>query len=329
MRDLTARLSALDPVAGDALRVIAYFDSLVEGRAGLQAVVRGAAVLSGSPARLVDPAHRLVVRVLPDGTVTPSTGEPDAAWISAAVLPDGGARLWLERPGPGGPVEAMIVERAAGAARSVLDRTRGPVRTVDDDASLECVLDPGTPEADRLRAARRLGLAETAAVRVLALPDGGARVVADGAVPAGLRAGVGPAVTVADLPGSHAAARLALRLTAEGTEEDPGPRVVHAERMGGLAVLARTVSASTPPEPDVLAVDRAAAAGPWVLAVLDAVSAAVSLRAAATTLHVHHSTLQDRLEHAERLLGWTVGDPEGRLRLALALALRRLHRAPA
>jgi DNA-binding PucR family transcriptional regulator len=41
-------------------------------------------------------------------------------------------------------------------------------------------------------------------------------------------------------------------------------------------------------------------------------------------LRVHHSTLQDRITHAEHLLGWTVREPAGRLRLQLALALRRL-----
>ena len=52
----------------------------------------------------------------------------------------------------------------------------------------------------------------------------------------------------------------------------------------------------------------------------------ISLRAAATTLRVHHSTLQDRITHAEHLLGWNVREPGGRLRLQVALALRRLQR---
>ena len=48
------RLAALDPDATAAVRVIAYFDELAEGRAGIEAIVRGAAVLAGCPARLVD-----------------------------------------------------------------------------------------------------------------------------------------------------------------------------------------------------------------------------------------------------------------------------------
>ncbi|MFF2846357.1 helix-turn-helix domain-containing protein [Streptomyces sp. NPDC058001] len=43
-------------------------------------------------------------------------------------------------------------------------------------------------------------------------------------------------------------------------------------------------------------------------------------------LTVHHSTLQERLSQAEHLLGWDVHTPQGRLRLQLALAVRRLRR---
>ncbi|WP_433214061.1 hypothetical protein [Microtetraspora malaysiensis] len=67
MRELVGRLAALDPDAGAAVQVIAYFDRLVESRAGLEAIVRGAAVLAGCPARLVDGERRVRVRVLADG----------------------------------------------------------------------------------------------------------------------------------------------------------------------------------------------------------------------------------------------------------------------
>jgi DNA-binding PucR family transcriptional regulator len=82
------------------------------------------------------------------------------------------------------------------------------------------------------------------------------------------------------------------------------------------------------PVPDVPALDHAASYAPWVLATLNAVATTISLRAAATALRVHHSTLQDRITHAEHLLGWTVRDPQGRLRLQVALTLRRLYRHP-
>lgn len=324
------RLAALDPVAGDALSVIAYFDRLTEGHAGLSSVVRGAAVLSGSPARFVDAQHRVSARVLPDGTVAPASSQPDPRWVRAPVRHDAESFIWLERSGVPGPVEAMIIERAAVALRTVLDRTRGhTAASVDDQALLECVLDAAAPEGDRLMAARRLGLPHRLPVRALALPGGSARITRGATFApdvAGLRAGVGPAGSVAELPTSWAGARLALRLTAEGTGDDPGPRLVHADRMGGLAVLARTVTRDTPPEADVTALERAAATMPGLLATLAAIAEAPSQRAAAAVRHVHHSTLQDHLDAAERLLGWELQNPEGRLRLQLALALRRLHR---
>lgn len=59
-------------------------------------------------------------------------------------------------------------------------------------------------------------------------------------------------------------------------------------------------------------------------ATLHAVASTASLRAAAAEVDVHHSTLRDRLTHAESLLGGPVRDPHGRLRLQLALTLRRL-----
>ncbi|WP_344840268.1 helix-turn-helix domain-containing protein, partial [Actinocorallia longicatena] len=140
------------------------------------------------------------------------------------------------------------------------------------------------------------------------------------------RAGVGPEVPVLELPHSHDLARKALRFTAEGTEADPGPRIVHAEELGGLILLADLAGPGTPPVPDVLALEAAAAQAPWAVATFQAVAFAPSLRAAATELNLHHSTLQERLGRAERWLGWTVHDPRGRLRLQVALALRRLHR---
>jgi hypothetical protein len=223
-------------------------------------------------------------------------------------------------------VDAVILERAAGVLRLVLDRTRGRV-PADDPALVETLLDGTAPEAARLHAARRLGLDPALSARALAPLNERPRVV-----PAGTetdtvgRLGVGPAVPVLELPRSWAEARTALRFTAEGTPQDPGPRVVHAEELGGLALLADLVVTGAEPPPDVRALETAAATTPWLPATLHAVAYTASLRAAASEINVHHSTLQDRLAHAEHLLGWPVRTPQGRLRLQLALAMRRLAR---
>ncbi|MFF6911153.1 helix-turn-helix domain-containing protein [Streptomyces sp. NPDC012466] len=442
MKELAGRLTALDPDAGAAVRVIAYFDRLTESRAGLEALVRGAAVLAGCPARLVDPDRRVHVRVEADGTRGDSETPPDPAWPAARLSTDGTATLWLERSGDGatsdgvvrdgagrggadaehgGPaakvpdastpekvrtrhtpsvVDAVILERAAGAVRLVLDRTRGRA-PADDPALVETLLDATAPEPARLHAARRLGLDLTAPARALAPLNGRPRVIpagpeavpharhaaaeaparprtppalpgprtgpgttpppgqpvdpeaaqaaprartgpapaaavavavagqrtalAEPGLPAG-RLGIGPAVPVLDLPRSWAEARTALRFTAEGTPQDPGPRVVYADELGGIALLADVVVPGAEPPPDVRALETAAATTPWLFATVHAVVSTASLRAAAAEINVHHSTLQDRLAHAEHLLGWPIRTPQGRLRLQLALTMRHLSR---
>ncbi|MBC2907777.1 helix-turn-helix domain-containing protein [Streptomyces cupreus] len=329
MKELAGRLTALDPDAGAAVRVIAYFDRLAESRAGVEALVRGAAVLAGVPARLVDAERRVRVRVEADGARSDTELPPDPAWPWAALAPGGTAALWLERSGAApSVVDAVILERAAGAVRLVLDRTRGRA-PADDPALVETVLDATAPESARLHAARRLGLDPAGRARALAVPGGPPLIVAaetEGDLPAG-RVGVGPAVPVLDLPRSWADARTALRFTAEGTARDPGPRVVHADGLGDVARIAELVVPGAEPPDDVRALERAAASTPWLLTTLHAVASTTSLRAAAAEINVHHSTLQDRLTHAEHLLGWPVRTPQGRFRLQLALAMRHLARS--
>lgn len=257
-------------------------------------------------------------------------------------MPDGVPALWLERAGGGEPsvVDAVIQERAAGALRVVLDRTRGraPLSPADDPALVETVLDPTATERARLRAARRLGLDPddpTTLARALAPLTGRPRIlrvraarVGEEGLPAG-RVGVGPAVSVPELPESWAGARTALRFTAEGTAQDPGERVVPRRRPRRARPPRPADRAGGGPPPDVRDLERAAADSPWMLATLHAVATTASLRSAAIGVNVHHSTLQDRLTHAEALLGWPVRTPRGRLRLHLALTLRHLARGGA
>lgn len=306
MKELAGRLAALDPDAGAAVRVIAYFDRLAETRAGLEALVRGAAVLAGCPARLVDAERRVVVRVEPDGRRRDPEGEADPGWPSAPLVPGGPEALWLERAEAGpSVVDAVILERAAGAARAVLDRTRGraPAAPADDPALVETLLDATAPEQARLHAARRLGLAPQVRVRAVAAAEGPPRILAadatadltgsgdarpahgggtaprrthgPGAVPSE-RFGIGPAVPVLELPRSWAAARLALRFTAEGDDLDPGQRAVAADELGGIALLAELVVPGAEPHPDVRAVETVAADAPWMLRTLHAVAAAAA-----------------------------------------------------
>ena len=46
MQELVVRLTTLDPEVSESLKVIAYFDALVEGHASMEVPLRGAAVLT-------------------------------------------------------------------------------------------------------------------------------------------------------------------------------------------------------------------------------------------------------------------------------------------
>lgn len=324
MRELAVRLADLDAEAAVAVRVISHFDLLVASRVDLPSIVGSAAELAACPVRLSDPARCRIVRVLPDGTPQLPSSDPDPTWPSAAVNAVGTV-LWLESPRPIRTLQAVVLERAAAAVRAVLERTVDQPR-LDDSAALELVLDVRVAVSDRLAAARWLGL--PARARAVALENGTALVVAHDARPAtSQRAGIGPAVTAADLPSSWDAARLALRLTAEGTDTDPGPRIAYADDLGSFTLLIPAVDAHQGTVPDVQALQRAAATASWMLATLDALANAGSLRDAARTLNVHHSTLQVRLSQAESILCWPLREPSGRLRLQLALAVRRILRS--
>lgn len=70
MQELLGRLTALDPEASESLKVVSYFDTLVTAGAGLDALLRGAAALSGVVAG-ADRRGRISRRA-PDGR-TPQT----------------------------------------------------------------------------------------------------------------------------------------------------------------------------------------------------------------------------------------------------------------
>lgn len=346
MEELLQRLSALDPAAGDAVRAIAYFDALVEQRAGLDAFVRAGAILSGCTAGLADPDRHVLVRIHPDGhRLEPAAHIP--SWPDTALRGTTAGRVWLERTGVPLPTDAIVLERLAAGAGIVLDRTRGRAAT-HDPAGVEVLLSPETTPEARALAVRRLAL-PAARFRVAALlgnPDDpaisrwstrlgrvtAAIVVDTGAGPTtslgpaigtehGPRAGLGPAVEVSGLPRSWHGALTALRLTAE----THGPRHLAYDALGGLALLAEHVSPQNALIEDVRALRAAAGAGIGALETLAALEAHDSLRQAAAALQLHHSSLQARLPKLTAALGFAPDTPHGRTRLHLALALHRLN----
>jgi hypothetical protein len=336
VRELVGRLTALDPDAGAAVRVIEYFDTLAEGHVGLEVLVRSAAVLAGCPAGVDDDERHVRLRVRTDGRR--EDGPPAGAILPLG--PDSDACVWLERQGPSHANDAIVLERLAAVVRAVLDRTHVPLRAIDP-ASVELLLEPGTSDDVRRSAAARLGLSGSGLLRVVVSPAGTDRrrtlttrlgpldvtvesaSAALTAVPE--RAGVGTPVPLAEVPDSYQQARIALRLTGSGTSEDPGPGQLWAADLGGLAVLAAGCDTAAAVQ-EVARLERATGLHPWAPSTLEALGTSGSVRAAATVLQVHHSTLQDRLELLGRALGYSVQTPAGRTRGYLALLLTRLRR---
>lgn len=327
MRELTIRLSALAPEAANALHVVAYFDRLVEHRAGSRSVLRGAAILSGCPVGFVDRTHGNSWRVLPDGTFT--APEPAAAdtWPRVAAG-DGSLEMWLERAEPvEGGLDALVLERALLAAATMLGRTAD---TPEQRRAgwIQALLADDPDDAARDAALRGLGLTATTPLCVVATADDTPLLAssiddARTAVGAG-RAGIGPIVPARAAATSWRQARSARRLTAEGTQQDPGDRVVLAEETGTLLVLATSIRPDETPPADVVALEDAAAATAWMLETLHAISTTNSVRDAASVLHLHHSTVQERAARADRVLGWKVLSQRGKQRTQLALVMRRI-----
>jgi hypothetical protein len=132
-----------------------------------------------------------------------------------------------------------------------------------------------------------------------------------------VRGGLGSAVPLGGVPVSWQQALLAVRLVT------PLSPVVDWDALGVLGPMLAAAETVDVDPPDVVRVD-ALLTESWGLETLDALLAADSHRAAAQLLGLHHSTVQARVAQVENELGFDLGSPPGRMRLALAL---RLHQA--
>ena len=180
MKGLLLRLSALDADAEAAVRVIAYFDRLVESGATTREAVRATAALAECVVGWADTTGA-TFRVAPDGTdlAAESPGEPsksvpvEPGGSPAGAGANGGrpaARVWLERTGRSAPLDDLVLERLALTARLLgTARLRTPAPNLADPALVELVLAEREAREDRARAVHLLGLAAGRPVRVLAV----------------------------------------------------------------------------------------------------------------------------------------------------------------
>ncbi|GII52021.1 hypothetical protein Pth03_04100 [Planotetraspora thailandica] len=341
MEALAARLSHLDSHVEGAIRVVAFYDTLMRRRVDLPALARASAGLAECVAGIRLSGTGRAIRMGPDGRQ--SSTPPAPASTTAPIILDEEeiGTVWLERSGPAGPLDEVLLDRLAIAVAAVVERY-GPARTtMADPALVELVISSDSDEAARARALRLLGFAADLPVRVLAVrseipldqvgglvcpgrpvkaaPLAGAGVILATTVdparfPAGVRAGIG-ADAGPDV--SWHQARTALRFTT------PRRPVVHYDSLGAMALLAQVPQDAVRDNADVAAIARMAG-NPEDLETLDAYCATGSLRQAADLLHLHHSSVARRLEHLGRTLGIELTEPTGVTRARIALTAWRL-----
>jgi hypothetical protein len=341
MEALVERLSQLDSRAEGAIRVVMFYDTLMRRRVDLPALARASAGLAECAAGIRLHGTGQAIRASHDGRHRPAPPPPPSTTVPVTLDEEEIGTAWLERPGPPGPLDELLLERLAIAAAAVVERY-GPARTtMADPALVELVISSEVDEAARTRALRLLGFAAGLPVHVAAVRSqlpldqvGGlvcpARLVkaaplADVGVilattidparfPAGVRAGIGTAGS----PGrSWREARTALRFTS------PREPVIRYDDLGALALLAELPQDAARDNTDVAAIARVAG-NPEDLETLDAYCATGSLRRAADLLHLHHSSVARRLEQIGKTLGIELAEPAGLMRARLAFTARRL-----
>ncbi|WP_375400714.1 helix-turn-helix domain-containing protein [uncultured Amnibacterium sp.] len=327
MQELVGKLEVLDPGASNSLKVIEYFDVLVDGHATPQTLLRGAAFLSGVTAGVESP--RVTFAVDERGRLL-AGARPDT-WSTRAL--QGGGVVWIQRAGARHANDDMILERLAIGLGIALERAAPPT---ESRLAVDTVIDRSESVDSRREAALRLRLDPAARYSVIAEP---ARVSARaghqttvvtsvGAVRAIVRlaadpvreprAGVGLPAASDALDRSWTSALTALRLT---SDSEP---IVRAADLGAFLLVAEVADSGGAPSDDVTALAALLTHSEQSLTQLESLVAADSLRAAAAAIGIHHSTLQVQATRFSTALGFDVRSPQGRLRLALALKLHRL-----
>ncbi|THA76492.1 PucR family transcriptional regulator [Streptomyces sp. A0642] len=142
----------------------------------------------------------------------------------------------------------------------------------------------------------------------------------------GIRVGVGGRTEPLDARTSWAQARAALRFAVADTPQDA---VADHGELGPVALLADIPADRLRAQDDVkrlakLASGERAGQGDGLLAALAAFCRTGTLRQAAAELHLHHSSVAARLARVEKESGWSLRDPQDRLRAQLALYAVRL-----
>jgi hypothetical protein len=325
MEALVERLSQLDSQAEGAIRVVMFYDTLMRRRVDLPALARASAGLAECVAGTMLHGTGRTIRMSPDGREASAPPASASTMVPITLDDEEIGMVWLERPGPPGRLDELVLERLAIAAAAVVERY-GPARTtMADPALVELVISSDSDEAARARALRLQGFTADLPVRVVAvrsqlpldqvavlvcparpvkaalLADVGvilATTIDPALFPAGVRAGIGASGSP---DRSWQQARIALRFT--------GPRepVIRYDSLGALALLAEIPKDASRGNADVAAIARMAG-NSEDLETLDAYCATGSQRRAADLLNLHHSSVARRLERIGK--PWASNSPD-------------------
>lgn len=139
----------------------------------------------------------------------------------------------------------------------------------------------------------------------------------------------GPWVGIGSSVGVFAAAaswHQALRALRFASSTGFGRRAIAYDRLSALELLADLPREQVLQNPDVVRVNTIAAtpAGKSAIDTFEAFCVYGSLRAAATELHVHHSTVAARIAAVEAEMGWNLHDSVDRFLATLTLMVRRI-----
>ena len=147
------------------MRVIGFFDALVEQGADIDLILRQTAALTECPVGVRSSSGQLCERLEPGGEVRFAGPPPGARRYQ---LPSGD-QVWLERDEGEHPLDDLVLERLALAAAVALGRGHQDLDTLDHSALLRLAVDATTPDSARRRVLERLGIRPASTVHVLAM----------------------------------------------------------------------------------------------------------------------------------------------------------------
>lgn len=361
MEGLLRRLSSDGSEAENALRVIAFFDKLVEAKGGIDELARSSARLMGAPAGFgmefdtgavaFDEFGR-AVSPRPTSTAIVKNIDVDSTRVGT---------VWVDVPPDNHALGELVAERMALSAGVILNRSGSEIGASSSTALTQIMSEAAT-QNDRLAAARTLGFRADWTVRILLIRnpktiteaarelsrwaercgvkvtaplldnekimalvhDSGSDLSSQDCGNLGLVA-FGARASIPDILHSLATARQALQLTSRTL----GPLVIDYERLGPLA----HISALTPDQAATTVMVQKlqflaqSDLGRTELLAVDAFCRHRSLRLASAEMNLHHSSLSNRLKNAQRKLGIDLAEPEVLFQLSLSLQLYRVAAA--